>query len=1434
MDPCAIPPELQNLTFVEEQLIARIHPVVSVYKLKGNQLGYSGNVINFPQEVTELATRLPHRVADLESLIAVRSHGAGGHVDFKVRAGRVRAALLYLKRHHRYYRDIEISEENLAALPVDGCVFSQVPGFEDPTPAAVPEVDDPCAQDPQHRAADPGGPGVDDRCAAPHQHHAAALGGPGVADPSDAPHQLRAAAPGGPGVADRCAAPHQHHAAVPGGPGVADPSDAPHQLRAAAPGGPGVDDRCAAPHQHRAAAPGGPGVVEPSGLHPADAVVGSNAPPNQHHHAAPVVDPLDAEVIDGIQITGLPMLQPHQHGRQVQAAVGEPLEVINWPTIGANAVNEFTTEGYISMCFPCLFPHGAADLRQGRPLKKLNPAEYFQFLIEYGDGRFARHKTFRFFALNSLMRWTSLTNGRVFVRNNPTFRNMTAQDLRQQLRQDRENTLKGALFYGSKVKGTRPFWQARTGELLDMVDQLKTPTLFMTLSAADLHWPDLFRILAPDEDQATMSEARRHQLLNDNPYIANSFFHERAKLFIEETFKNKEDVVDFWYRFEYQHRGSPHSHLLIWCRGAPDISNLATMSEAERQAVIDYFDRLVKAVNPNRDAPPAEQQPCRKRLSEVQDRARDLAELLNRVQRHRCSRVYCQRKDKNGNTYCRFKFPFALEEMTRLFVNDQGQFELLLARNDEWLNKYIEWAIQLWRANMDASPILSEKFMLRYCAKYTAKGEGRSETCAELAQGVLERCGDNDTALSVIQKLLMKTVSERDYSAQEACHILSGRKLHECSRKFVVVDLRKKAWVELHQQPDGHNQPAHPGQDEEQEDVDDDLDREVNADGLGAEQDAAVGLGDPDVQEGDETFAAFVQSYMRRPREMEHMSLRDVALRHGPPKGRDNRWSNNRREAIVRVFPRVKLTANEEKNEQFYRVQVLLHVPWRSEEEVKGASPTWKAVFEDNNLGAVAAEGDAHGAGRNIHEAVAEINSVLHPEMNAPVVKRVIVQGKAGCGKSTVIQKMMTMISDAFGPEAVKLMAFTGVAALNIGGETINSALKIPVKVKQYPEMPAEALRKFQDSMSNVKFLIIDEYSMVGSRLLGYMERRCRDGKPDSNDIFAGCFTWLIGDIKQLPPVGDATLYPKVNVNNGRRRRQQDCLSAEVIRGRMVFASFTTSVVLSVSQRQADNSLRDALDRVSIGTSTDADYQLFRARFKLNVAGEERETFRDAVHLYWTRAAVVEHNKRKLVDLQRPVARIPAKHHGPGAADGSADDAGGLEKVIYLAKGSRVMLRSNLWLRAGLVNGALGTVVDVIYHHDKAPPEDPPAVIMVKFDDYSGPTMPDGTVPIISMMRGWEDKNGRRLTREQFPLSLAWASTVHKAQGLTMDRVVVSVDSHDFSLGMLYVALSRCKSWRGLLLDREFDKDRLNAIRSSDGFHARMRAEAKIQSMSRM
>ena len=98
-----------------------------------------------------------------------------------------------------------------------------------------------------------------------------------------------------------------------------------------------------------------------------------------------------------------------------------------------------------------------------------------------------------------------------------------------------------------------------------------------------------------------------------------------------------------------------------------------------------------------------------------------------------------------------------------------------------------------------------------------------------------------------------------------------------------------------------------------------------------------------------------------------------------------------------------------------------------------------------------------------------------------------------------------------------------------------------------------------------------------------------------------------------------------------------------------------------------------------------------------------------------------------------PIATIKAVHTGANASSASADDAGGLEPVVMLSRSARVMLTSNLWVEVGLVNGAMRTV-EAICYKDTTPPHLPVAV-MVQFDHYTGPTVHDGTVPIIPVHR---------------------------------------------------------------------------------------------------
>ncbi|KAF5128357.1 hypothetical protein E5D57_009296 [Metarhizium anisopliae] len=137
---------------------------------------------------------------------------------------------------------------------------------------------------------------------------------------------------------------------------------------------------------------------------------------------------------------------------------------------------------------------------------------------------------------------------------------------------------------------------------------------------------------------------------------------------------------------------------------------------------------------------------------------------------------------------------------------------------------------------------------------------------------------------------------------------------------------------------------------------------------------------------------------------------------------------------------------------------------------------------------------------------------------------------------------------------------------------------------------------------------------------------------------------------------------------------------------------------------------------------------------------QEVARFANALRVYTTKDRVNEYNHYHLDRLSRPVIQVKAKNVGLGAAAAPDDKAGNLAKQIPMCIGTRLMLTSNLWQPVGLCNGARGTVYDIGWAPGADPVQDPPCVIMMEFDKYSGPvflTTPDGRkiVPILLVDR---------------------------------------------------------------------------------------------------
>ena len=181
-------------------------------------------------------------------------------------------------------------------------------------------------------------------------------------------------------------------------------------------------------------------------------------------------------------------------------------------------INEFSTEGYFTCAFPSLFPTGRADFSAPR-INTVTIGNYFEHLLLYDDGRFARHSRFQYFALNTEMRWRALQTGRVYIRQNPEECHLSIDDLQDMVGQG-ENFFNRVLRYVARLRGTRQYWFQQRSRIIAMVDTLGIPTIFFTHNAADFQRPDL----APLFQGSDSEEFNQREAVVENPAITDWFF----------------------------------------------------------------------------------------------------------------------------------------------------------------------------------------------------------------------------------------------------------------------------------------------------------------------------------------------------------------------------------------------------------------------------------------------------------------------------------------------------------------------------------------------------------------------------------------------------------------------------------------------------------------------------------------------------------------------------------------------------------------------------------------------------------------------------------------------------------------------------------------------------------------------------------------------
>ena len=252
--------------------------------------------------------------------------------------------------------------------------------------------------------------------------------------------------------------------------------------------------------------------------------------------------------------------------------------------------------------------------------------------------------------------------------------------------------------------------------------------------------------------------------------------------------------------------------------------------------------------------------------------------------------------------------------------------------------------------------------------------------------------------------------------------------------------------------------------------------------------------------------------------------------------------------------------------------------------------------------------------------------------------------------------------------------------------------------------------------------------------------------------------------------------------------------------------------------------------RLRTGDCNEEDWKLLLTRQPSKA--ENIAEFQYATRLYFSNEEVANYNFHQLAELHQPIARIDARHSSDLAKKASPDQMSGVEPSLFLSKGAKIMLTMNLWTDVGLCNGATGTVVDFICANNQQPP-DLPVSIIVKFDDYSGPSINDSMpayVPICPITVTSEALDGMH-ERQQLPLKLVWAITIHKSQGLTLPKAWIDIGHTEKTAGISYVTISRVRTLSNCIIE-PMTFERLTSLKRSINLKFRLEEERRLNNLS--
>jgi hypothetical protein len=1140
--------------------------------------------------------------------------------------------------------------------------------------------------------------------------------------------------------------------------------------------------------------------------------------------------------------------------------------------------------------FPNLFPTGKFGLLAPRkyPITHL---KYFQARLMSVDRRFSSHLPYLFWATNvhekkllsdSISIAMRMRSSKTAKRNTSLTVNEVVNDLGSN-----PDLPENYFGYMKNIRGSGAYWNGVQLDLLAMIKNFGPPTWFLTLSANDMNWFDLMQVLCnvndlPSslDDVKIMPKSQKVKLMNKNPITTAKHFSRRFHHFVQKVILGESQPIGvierFFWRVEFQMRGSPHIHSLWWVENAPDIR-----TEEGKQALPEFVDKYVSCKLPSKDEDPE----LRKKVQALQVHEHS----------HTCKK-FQGKSSRHAN--CRFDYPQCVSEFTVLkedLLRSSKCYTLKRAVGEEYINPYNPTLLLEWNANMDIQFVGGVYGAAKYICSYVCKRE--SDQIRQALSEVRKNLSPDCTMRQKLMKIGNVFLTHRQLSAQEAAYKMCGLPLKAATNQVLYLDTRPK---------DLRTRILKP----------------------------SVLLNDMDLDCTSIFVSSIHDRYINRPLDetFKQMSLYDFARWYNKCDSKEDGTSKTaiplengmgfikRRTSPLVV--RSNKTTPELHGDVHYLSKMIMYFPWRTEEDLTRGFSSAKEAFESKSSSFTFPDTEF---GEVIEQAVKEVqqlndcvvkdyiapivapniecvdndlelplnntfqNSVLEidsipedttsehtqlygDEISAigstrmtdtqfdslrnslneeqrlaldfvqkhstdlqlyqngssakpPEPYHLFISGAGGSGKSYLISAIVELIRRMFPVDdgsSVITTAPTGVAAFNINGVTIHRALGLPIqhgKSAKFKPLTGERLKLMRQYWKYTNTVIVDEISMVSYDVLLHVNLRLNEikGITNPNVFFGGLNFICVGDFFQLPPVHGLNVFSANSI--------KAC-------GTHLWKDLFHLIELKTVVRQSDDTFITLLNRVRTGdvTSGDIDILLSLVTKVRSVQLNDPAT----LFLFPTLKQCDVHNTARLkslseyatvhtikcVDKLMTVDRqgqytVSKKPVDPSLIPEDDRECAGLARSLSLAKGAVIMLRRNIDTLKGLVNGARGVITGFSFksvHRRTIPTE-----VFVEFFTKSvgDSSEPICITPFTAIFYG---KNNSIIQRTQFPLTLSWACTIHKVQGLTLDKAVIDLGPKIFTFGMAYVALGRVKSLEGVQL-LDFSP---KAIKASRAVHEEM------------